>query len=120
MSIPAKLSYTAKLVCVDTLLFGHGAQKSSELPQEMAQQTTSVETLLDNQVTQGEYLLQLLETDCFTAVSEDILERIVEQYPSRLTNRLLAALLPPYAREINLPDCTDRLTLMGLLEGLKK
>lgn len=65
------------------------------------------------------YLTRLLETNAFTAVSEDILCRFVKYCPEKLTNRLLRALLPPYTKELNLSSCKS-VTLMGLVNVLKK
>ena len=172
MTAPAKLSYTARIVCIDTLLFGtdtynpHGTDiqmpcntiyealpanitgikqldvtsslshpsVGAQICEALPANITGIKQLdlsnslshtrnggqFHNTLTTGEYLIQLLETGCFTAVSEELLQRVVEYYPFKLDNRLLLALLPPYAREINLTNCKEKPTLMGLVEGLKK
>lgn len=64
------------------------------------------------------YLTRLLESDCFTAVSDLILQRILKYCPERLTNRLLMALIPPHARELTLERCDGvmLMTVVGVLE----
>ena len=92
------LKFVSKLVVVQTL-FKHLDEPDSE--------------------SLSEYITSLLETDCFTAVSEEILLRITKYFPEKLDNRLLRALLPAHAKELNLSSC-HYVTLMGLVNVLKK
>ncbi|KAH3830064.1 uncharacterized protein LOC127876598 isoform X2 [Dreissena polymorpha] len=65
------------------------------------------------------YVTRLLETNCFTAISGEILSRILKYCPSKLTDRLLLALVPPHATELHLQKC-ESLTLTGVVQVLHK
>ena len=92
------LKFVSKLVCIQAL-FKHLDEEDS-----------------DNL---SEYITRLLETGCFTAVSEKILHRIIQYFPEKLNNRLLKALLPPHTKDLNLAGC-HHVSLMGLVDILKK
>ena len=98
MDTVTSLKFSAVLVCIQTL-FKHLDEVDSE---ELS-----------------EYITSLLETDCFTAVSELILHRIIKYFPENLSNRLLKALLPSHAKELSLTDC-HHVSLMGLVDIFKK
>lgn len=65
------------------------------------------------------YVTRQLETTWYTAVSEELLHRIVKHWPSFLTDRLLTALIPPSARELVLSNC-ENIGLMVLVDVFKK
>ena len=98
MSMIPSLKFSARLVCIQALL------KHLDEP--------DCDSL-------SEYITSLLETDCFTAVSQDILHRITKYFPGQLSNRLLKALLPGHVKELNLTSCRN-ITLMGLVDVFKK
>lgn len=64
-------------------------------------------------------LIDNLATDHYTAVSERILIRLVEFYPTQVTNEILEALVPPHIRHLNLSGCTN-LSAAGLHNVYKK
>ncbi|WAR31303.1 hypothetical protein MAR_033845 [Mya arenaria] len=66
-----------------------------------------------------QYLTRLLETNCFTAVSDLILDRILTYCPERLTGRLLNALTPQHMKQISVGKCPN-LDLLSLVKLLKK
>ncbi|KAL4228968.1 hypothetical protein ACF0H5_012008 [Mactra antiquata] len=73
----------------------------------------------NNVVGHNSYMTQLFETDCYTAVSEYLLNRILKYNPEKFTDRLLKALVPPHIRQLNLEGC-ENVRLMGLVGTLKK
>ena len=60
----------------------------------------------DTNVELSRYIIGLLKTEQYTAVSEAIFHRAATLYPSRITNETLLALIPPHLKEISLKDCT--------------
>ena len=84
---------------------------------------SAVQTLLEFGDDQSEQLQQSLvaslQTDRFTAVSEQILRRLTRDYPQRLTNQLLLILAPPSMRELSLAKCSS-VTALGIERVLKR
>ncbi|XP_064645007.1 uncharacterized protein LOC135498609 [Lineus longissimus] len=91
------LSFIAQEVCIQALL-GHSNEATA---------TVSL------------YVRRLFDTDKYTAVSEEILKRIVDLYPKSLTNELLVSLVPPHVKELVLRDCTN-VGVQGMINVCKK
>ena len=51
------------------------------------------------------YLMNLLRTELYTAISEPILRQIVEHFPSRVRGDLVKVLSPPHIRELSIRKC---------------
>ncbi|KAI0215144.1 hypothetical protein LSAT2_032816 [Lamellibrachia satsuma] len=65
------------------------------------------------------FLVASLQTDRFTAVSEQILQRLRQDYPQKLTNQLLLILAPPSLRELSLASCSS-VTALGIEKVLRR
>lgn len=97
MASIAELKFTAKLVCIQALLdFADDTSKSKR-----------------------KVMIGYCNTDCFTAVSEDVLKRLIDHYPSHLTNQILTALVPPHIKELKLKKCVN-VSVNGLRNVLEK
>ncbi|XP_060081195.1 F-box and leucine-rich repeat protein 13-like [Ylistrum balloti] len=83
MASVVPLKFTAKLICIQTLL-----DLSGDGDKEAAQR-----------------MLRQLQTGCFTAVSCGLLRRLVERYPGKVTNNVLSALASTHLRELKLKKC---------------
>lgn len=59
------------------------------------------------------YLIGLLKTEAFSAVSLDVLKLILRDHSSELSNDVLVSLAPPHLKEISLSGCT-KLSLSGI------
>ncbi|XP_069113876.1 serine-rich adhesin for platelets-like [Argopecten irradians] len=77
------LKYTAKLICIQTLL-----DLSGDGDRHTAQQ-----------------MLRQLQTGYYTAVSCGLLRRLVDKYPGKVTNTILSALASTHLRELKLKKC---------------
>ncbi|XP_033725044.1 papilin-like [Pecten maximus] len=77
------LKFTAKLICIQTLL-----DLSGDGDKEAAHR-----------------MLRQLQTGCYTAVSCGLLRRLVERYPGKVTNNVLSALASTHLRELKLKKC---------------
>ena len=109
MPDPLLLKSIATIVCTRVLLQENPAKERD------VNMNVAMETAPENQ----SYLTKLVQTDCFTAVSEEILYRILKYSPDRLTDKLLHALTPVYVDYLNLTDCTN-LHITGLVKMFQK
>ncbi|XP_074649241.1 uncharacterized protein LOC141904540 [Tubulanus polymorphus] len=90
MSSVQSLAYIARDTCVQLLI---GRREYSD--------------------TEDNNIIDLLSTDHFTAVSESILNRLVDLYPKRLTQTVLRSCAPPHMKKLCLKKC-DKLRDYGI------
>ncbi|OWF35272.1 uncharacterized protein LOC110443129 [Mizuhopecten yessoensis] len=77
------LKFTAKLICIQTLLdlSGDGDREAAQM------------------------MLKQLQTGRYTAVSCGLLRRLVDRHPAKVTNSILSALASTHLRELKLKKC---------------
>ncbi|CAH1801408.1 unnamed protein product [Owenia fusiformis] len=93
---------------------------SEVLPLGFIANIATVQSLLDHlESNDAPRIIQMLRTDLFTPVSEGVLLRLVHDYPSQVTNKLLVALVPPHIRELVLRKCLN-ISASGLENVLRK
>lgn len=65
-------------------------------------------------------ILTLLEAGVYSAITEELLECLLQFYAEKLTNELLKAVVPNHLREFKIDKCLPKLTFFGLTEVMKK
>jgi hypothetical protein len=58
----------------------------------------------------------LLEAGVYSAITEELLECLLQFYAEKLTNELLKAVVPCHLREFKIDKCLPKLTFFGLTE----